>query len=284
MDSSLKIVFFGTPELAIFVLDELKERGISPSLIVTTPDRLAGRGMKLTPPPAKVWAEENFISTLQPETLKDSDVLQVIKDEGPWDLFIVAAYGKIIPKEVLNLPEYGTLNVHPSLLPKYRGSSPIESAILSGDKETGVSVIFLDEEMDHGDIIKNRKLKIENLNRIELGEKLFRMGGHILTEIIEDITNDTAIKHTKQKHDEATYTKKIVKEDGLIDLSDDAETNWRKFRSYYGWPGIYFFTKNGLRIKITDAEFKKGEFKIKKVIPEGKKETDYDKFLENSQK
>ena len=278
MDNEIKIIFFGTPELAVFVLEELKNGGILPSLVITTPDKPVGRGMNLTPPPTKVWAEKNFISTFQPKTLKDESALQAIKDEGPWDLFIVAAYGKIIPKEVLDIPKHGTLNIHPSLLPKYRGPSPIESAILSGDDETGVSVILLDEEMDHGDIIQTKKLKIESMNKEELGEKLFRTGGKMLVEIIPKwITGK--IKAKEQDHSKATFTKKITKEDGLIDLSDNAETNWHKFRAYYGWPGIYFFTKKETRIKITDAALENGKFVIKKVIPEGKKEIDYSQFL-----
>jgi len=278
--TGIKLVFFGTPELATFVLDELKKGGILPSLIVTAPDRPVGRGMKLTSPQAKVWAEENFISTFQPETLKDEDVLQVIKDEGPWDLFIVAVYGKIIPKEILEVPKHGTLNVHPSLLPKYRGPAPIESTILSGDNETGVSIILLDEEMDRGDIVESKKLKVESFNKEELGEKLFRIGGKMLEDIIPKwIAKE--IKATPQENEKATYTKKITKEDGLIDLNDDGEINWSKFRAYYGWPGTHFFTKKGIRIKITDAIFEKGKFIIKKVVPEGKKEIDYDEFLKN---
>jgi len=280
MNNHLKIAFFGTPKLATFVLDELKKGGILPYLIITTPDQPAGRGMKLTPPPVKIWSEENFISTFQPEKMRDGASLQAIKDEGPWDLFIVAAYGKIIPKEVLAIPQYGTLNIHPSLLPKYRGPSPIESAIMSGDQETGVSIILLDEEMDHGDVIESRKLKIENFNKVELSEKLFKIGGKILVDIIPKWVAGE-IKATPQEHSEATFTKKITKEDGLLDLSSNAKINWRKFKSYYGWPGTYFFTKKKARIKITDATFKDGEFIIKKVIPEGRKEINYGEFLKN---
>ncbi|GMQ94938.1 MAG: methionyl-tRNA formyltransferase [Patescibacteria group bacterium] len=270
------IVFFGTPQFAVYVLEELENIGLVPSLVVTAPDRPAGRKLTLTPPPVKVWAEKHSIPVLQPEKLDDEFryKLQV----ASYKLFIVAAYGKILPKEILDIPEHGTLNVHPSLLPKYRGPSPIESAILSGDEETGIAIMLVDEEMDHGPILESRTLTIGDQNKEELGEKLFRLGGQLLADIIPKLI-DGEIKATPQDHALATYTKKIVKGDGLIDLSDDPKTNWRKFRAYRGWPGTYFFTENGARVKITDAEFKDGEFIIKKVIPEGKKEVVYRKSL-----
>jgi len=275
-EEKTKFVFWGTPDLAVFALEEMKNGGLLPSLVITVPDRPAGRGMELTPPPTKVWAEENNIPVLQPEKL-DTDFTNKLMASG-YELFIVAAYGKIIPQEVLDIPKHGTLNVHPSLLPKFRGPSPISSAILSGDKETGVSIMVLDEEMDHGDIVESRKSKVESLNAVELGEKLFRMGGGMLVNIIPKWVAGE-IEAVEQDHDKATFSKKVTKQDGLIDLNDDAEENYRKIRGYTGWPGTYFFTEKGARVKIIDAELKDDELVIKRVIPEGKKEMDYQDFL-----
>lgn len=279
INQKINFVLFGTPSYAVFVLEELEKEGLLPSLIVTVPDRPAGRGLTLTPSPVKVWADERNIPILQPEKL-DGEFISELKTIK-YELAIVAAYGKIIPNKILNIPEHGTLNVHPSLLPKYRGPSPVKTPILNGDRKTGVSIMLLDEEMDHGPILDQEKVEIENLNEEELGEKLFRIGGQMLADIIPKWI-DSEIKATEQDHKEASFTKKTSKQDGLIDLEDSPETNWRKFRAYYGWPGTFFFIEKDnkqIRVKITDAKFIDEEFIIKKVIPEGKKETDYNQFL-----
>ncbi len=290
---NLKIAFFGTPQVAVYVLDELKNAGILPDMIITAPDKPAGRKLILTPPPAKVWAEENFISTFQPKTLKDEEAIQTIKNEGPWDLFIVAAYGNILPKEILSIPKNGTLNVHPSLLPRLRGASPIQTAILEED-ETGVTIMLIDEEMDHGPIVAQEKVESWKEGELpkasELEETLARRGGQILAEIIPKWTKKE-IEAREQDHANATFTKKITKENGLVDLSDDAEKNYRKIQAFNIWPRAYFFTEKNtkgpegnkkIRIIITDAELSKGKLVIKKIIPEGKKEIPYDIFLKNS--
>lgn len=285
MKNNLKVAFFGTPQVAVYVLEELKNAGIIPNLIVTAPDKPAGRKLVVTPPPAKIWAEENFVSTLQPETLKDAQVVQTIKDEASWDIFIVAAYGNILPKEILDIPKYGTLNVHPSLLPRLRGASPIQTAILE-EKETGVTIMLVDEQMDHGPVVAQEKVAswtnpsdIPKASALE--ETLARRGGQILAEIIPKWTAGK-IDARQQDHSSATFTKKINKCDGLLNLNDDAEKNYRKIRSFDIWPRAYFFIeKNGkkIRVIVTDAEIKNNELKIKKVIPEGKKEIPYEDFL-----
>ena len=159
-DSRIKFVFFGTPELSVEILEHLKENGFIPSLIVTNPDRPQGRKMILTPPPVKLWAQKNEIKFLQPEKLDSVFNLQ-LATYNP-QLFIVVAYGKILPKKVLEIPEKGTLNIHYSLLPKYRGASPIESAILNDDKDTGVSIMLMDERMDHGPVVAQQRPEITN--------------------------------------------------------------------------------------------------------------------------
>lgn len=282
MKNNLKIAFFGTPQVAVYVLEELKKAGIVPELIVTAPDKPAGRKLVLTPPLAKLWAEENFISTLQPTTLKDSRVVQTINDEGPWDLFIVAAYGNILSKEILELPKYGTLNIHPSFLPSLRGASPIQTAILE-ENETGVTVMLMDEEMDHGPIVAQEKVNIKNWppKASELEKILASYGGKILAGVIPKWISGE-IEPREQDHDKATFTKKITKEDGLLDLNDNPDKNYRKIQAYDIWPRTYFFIeKNGkkIRVVITKASLENGELIIRKVIPEGKKEIAYEDFL-----
>jgi len=151
IQDSSTIVFFGTSRFSVIVLEELKKAGIMPELVVTAPDTPQGRKLILTPPPVKAWAQENGVKFLQPQKLDDSFIGQLSKVNA--QLFLLASYGKIIPQKVLDLPQHGTLNVHPSLLPKYRGPSPIQSQILADDKNVGVSIILLDEKMDHGPIV-----------------------------------------------------------------------------------------------------------------------------------
>lgn len=279
---NIKIAFFGTPQVAVYVLDELKKAGIVPDIIITAPDMPAGRKLILTPPLVKTWADENNIKTLQPKTLKDSAVVNTLEKAGPWDLFIVAAYGKLIPKDILDIPNRGTLNMHPSLLPRLRGASPIQSSILT-ENETGVTIMEIDEEMDHGPIISQEKVKIPDWppKASELEEILSMHGGKMLAKVIPDWINKK-ITSKEQNHDDATFTKKIKKEDGFIDLKGKAQENYRKIQAFNIWPRTYFFTeKNGkkIRVIITNATLENGKLIIKKVIPEGKKEMDYSVFL-----
>ena len=280
-NKQFKIAFFGTPIVAVYVLDELKNFGILPDIIITAPDKPVGRKLVFTPPPAKVWAKENKIQIEQP--YKISNLILKLKTEN-YDLFIVAAYGKILPKELLDIPKYGTLNMHPSLLPRLRGASPIQSAVLEED-ETGVSIMLMDEKMDHGPIIAQEKVKFPNWppKASELEEILARQGGRMLAEIIPKWISGK-ISAKDQNHNKATYCEKIVKEDGLIDLKDDTKKNYRKIQAFNVWPRAYFsIKKRGKKIRaiITDAEFKNNKLIIKKIIPEGKKEMLYEDFTRN---
>ncbi len=281
-NKKLKIAFFGTPELAVFVLEELNRAGFPPDIIITAPDRPKGRGLELSPPPVKVWGQKNNIPIFQPEKL-DSGFIRQLSNVN-CQLFVVAAYGKIIPKEILNLPTHETLNVHPSLLPEFRGPSPIESAILSGKEKTGVSIMVLDEKMDHGPIVIQKEISVSDVTgKNELSETLFRIGGQMLSEVIPKWISGK-IKTTPQDENKVTNTKKISKEDGLIDLAGDPILNFRKIRAYGGWPGTYFFAdKNGkkIRVVIKDAELKDGTLVIKKVVPEGKNGMDYEVFAKS---
>lgn len=272
MSNKLNFVFWGTPDVASETLEILKQNGFLPSLIITATDKPQGRKMLLTPPPVKTWAIKNNIPYLQPEKLDSEFTSKLVTSN--FDLFIVVAYGKILSEEIINKPKLGSINIHYSLLPKYRGASPVESAILNGEKETGVTIQKMVYQMDAGDIIATEKTKIEGTETApELRTRLIKIGGELLVKTLPDIM-EVKTKETQQVEAEATFCKKIKKEDGLIDLNDDAQKNYNKFRAYTHWPRTFIF-RDGKRIIITQAKLEDGKFVIKKIIPEGGKETDY---------
>ncbi|MBU1558092.1 methionyl-tRNA formyltransferase [Patescibacteria group bacterium] len=286
----LNITFFGTPEFSVKILEKLKKEGFMPSLVVTTPDKPQGRKLVLTSPPTKIWAKENGINVLQPTKLKDEEFLNKLK-ETEWDLFIVASYGKIIPQAVLDIPKHETINVHPSLLPRLRGASPMQSAILTEDK-TGMTIMLMDAGMDHGPILMQKELDIPNWppKISELENMLAEIGGEMLTETIP-LWVDGKITPQEQNHDEATYIDKIEKEEAVIDLNDNPEKNYRKIQALQNYKPHFFIKKNNtpnstskngqrkIRVIIKDAKLEAGEFIITRVLPEGKKEMDYQDFL-----
>lgn len=278
--------FFGTGALAESVLAELYRNGYIPALIVTKPDAPQGRHMVLTEPHIKTWAKLKGIEVFQPESLK------VLSDNSPlhahsFDFFIVASYGKIIPDDILNLPAHDVLNVHPSLLPKYRGPSPLESVLLNGDPKTGVSIMKLDSEMDHGPILVQNEFTISPESTAgTLEVTCGQVGGEMLVQCLPHYLEGTLIPK-EQNHGEATICKKITKELGLITLSDDIREVRRKYRALTPWPGIYFFTKHGdkdIRVKINgldlvnDKETTNVTEYILSVTPEGKKQMDFESF------
>lgn len=265
MSQELNFVFWGTPDVAAETLEILKRSGFLPSLIVTSSDKPQGRKMLITPPPVKIWAQENQIPYMQPEKLNKKEL------RNDFDLFIVVAYGKIIPEKILNTPKLGSINIHYSLLPKYRGASPVESAILNGDTVTGVTIQKMAYKMDAGDIIAQEKTKImPDETAPELRKRLIKIGGELLVKILSDFV-EGKIKPLSQDEEGATFCGKIKKEDGLINLEDNAIKNYNKFRAYAFWPRTFFF-KNGKRIIITKARLENNQFIIEKVLPEGKKE------------
>lgn len=289
--NKLNFVFWGTPDVARDTLEILKQNGYLPSLIVTSPDKPQGRKMLITPPPVKVWAIENNIPYIQPEKLTEPPQVRHVgthmsdlwgKNNVQPDLSIVVAYGKIIPENILNIPKLGSINIHYSLLPKYRGASPVESAILNGDTETGVTIQKMAYKMDSGPIIAEEKLIIfPDEKASELKNRLIKIGGELLIKTLNTPSPSPSPSYigggwveVEQDESQATFCKKIKKEDGLIDLNDGAVKNYNKFRAYAHWPRTFFF-KNNKRIIITDAVFKNGQFIIKKIIPEGKKEIPY---------
>jgi len=280
-------IFFGTPHFAVYTLQILEEAGMLPDVIVTAPDKPAGRGLQLKEPPVKEWALARDIPVLQPGNLKEESGAMDLIRNSEWDIFIVSAYGKLLPKDILALPKYGTLNVHPSLLPRFRGASPIESQILADERETGVTIMLMDEEMDHGPILAQASVTPEEwpLKARVLEEMLATIGGELLAETLVPYMGQK-IPLEPQDHSKATLTKKIEKADGEISLADDPYQNYLKYCAYDGWPGVFFiYEKNAgqkIRVKITDAEYKNGVFTPLKVIPEGKKEIPYQTFLVGS--
>ena len=280
-----KIAFFGTPDIAVWVLEELESAGILPTLIITNPDSAQGRKMIMTETPVALWAHAHDIPVHKPVTLKDEHVASLLRDSG-CDLFVVAAYGKIIPESILNIPKYKTLNMHPSLLPKLRGASPIRSAILHNVFPTGVSIMILTSGVDEGPILAQEEEDIPNsawpMRGSVLDERLARHGGRLLAHTIPAwVTGD--IVPSEQDHSHATYSEKLTKEMALIDLHDDPVTNLHKIKAFDVWPGAFFFHTNTqgvkVRIKIIDAEVVDGKLSILRVVPEGKKEMDYADYV-----
>ncbi|MEK7586468.1 MAG: methionyl-tRNA formyltransferase [Patescibacteria group bacterium] len=276
LQTNLKWTFFGTDIFAVRVLETLKNEGLLPTLIITTPDTPQGRHLTLTPPPIKLWAKENGIQYSQPAKLTDPDFLKALEaNEATQIQFLVASYGKIIPEKVFTLPKFGTLNIHPSLLPKYRGASPIQSAILNGDKETGITIMKLDNEVDHGAIVAQEVFNLVGDENFEgLRDSLAELGAQLFTKILPDWLEGKIIA-TEQNHSQATLIKKIKKTDGEIKLTDNPIINYRKYRALTPKPGIYFFDQNHKRFIIKSARFENNQFIILRVTPEGEKEINW---------
>lgn len=268
----LKIVFFGTPD---FVLPVAKSLADSLDLVgvLTTPDAPVGRKKTPTPSPVKRWYMEYLLEKnregviLTPNGLTDETAIKLRKLHA--DLFVVAAYGKLVPKEILEIPKLGCLNIHPSSLPKYRGPSPIQNALLKGDEKLGITIMKMDEELDHGPIIKQWEIPITRNDTFEsLHEKAFSDAARKLPEIINNYISG-GLQEIPQDHARATYTKHITKQDGFIDISKIntmsslESANWRmeiarKIRAYYPWPGAW-----------TKVKVKNNESRIIKFLPAG---------------
>lgn len=233
----MKIIFMGTPEFGAIILEQLAKSEFKPILVITEPDRPIGRKQIITSPPVKFTAEKYGISVLQSEKIRNLEL--EIRNLNP-DLIVVAAYGQILPKEILDIPKYGSLNVHPSLLPKYRGASPIQATILSGDQETGVTIISMDQEVDHGPIVSQRQLEfpISNYQFPKLNKELAELGAKLLIEILPKWLAEE-IKPVPQDHSKATFTKIIKKDDGRIDWSKSAEEIEKQIRAFNPWPSAY---------------------------------------------
>ncbi len=264
----MKSVFFGTPEISVDFLEQTKKLGFLFDLIITNPDKPKGRKKILSPTSVKSWAIKNHIKIITPEKITD-EFLEQIKN---YDLFFVLAYGKILPKKLLKIPKYGTLNLHPSLLPKYRGPSPIMSAILDDQKHTGISLMLLDEKMDHGPILKQKKINIQEWEKNRIIEYNFaKEGASLFLNILKDIKNKK-IQPKKQNDNQATFCFKFTKKDMELSLPLNQRKNFLK---YCAFPKPFYFDKNKKRNIVTDAKWENNKFIIKKIIPEGKKEQEF---------
>lgn len=271
--------FFGTPEVASETLEILFGAGYVPKIIITSPDRRAGRGMHMTESPVSIWAKEHNIECIKPEKLDGSFFEEFKKYD--FDLSIVIAYGKILKEDLIKAPKLGTINIHYSLLPKYRGASPVEEALLNGDEVTGVCIQQMEFKLDSGPIIAKQEMPIDKDElKPDLLKKLTKIGGELLRDKLEDIFNKD-IELEAQDESGASYCTKINKEDGQIGQNSNPLLDYNKYRAFYGWPGVYFF-HNGKRIKVTSARYENDSFIIERVIPEGKKEIDYSDFLKSN--
>lgn len=254
------IIFFGTSDFAVPVLEALIKNKYKIIAVVTQPDREAGRGYEKNISPVKEVALKYGLKILQPEKIKDAEFIKIVEEMSP-ELNIVCSYGKIIPEEIIEIPKYKTINIHPSLLPKYRGSSPIQTAILNGDKETGVTIMLMDKAMDHGPIIKNQKLKIKNQNIVtceELSKQLMDESAKLLIKTLPDWLAGK-ITPREQNHNEASFTKIFVKEDGKIYWNKTSDEIDRQARALNPWPGTFCFWHNHemettTRLKIIKTE------------------------------
>lgn len=288
MNNNIKFAFFGTAPLAGAVLSALEERGFVPSLVVAGSDSVDSRTKTAVSPPEKSWAIERDIEVVQPSKIDPTFVEMLASQE--WDVFVVASYGKILPKALLDIPRHGTLNMHPSLLPRLRGPSPIRSAILNDEKEVGVSVMILDEQMDHGPLLAQKKIATPYwpMRGLELDDLLAREGAALLAAYLP-LWIAAEVEPRPQHHDLATYCTMFKKEDGLIDLAGDARRNLLKIRAFEGWPGTFsYFEKGGpstssgqtkkIRVKIVDAHIQNDALILDRVIPEGKREMSFAEF------
>lgn len=258
---NMKIYFFGTPDFAVPTLKILAlSKDFEIQKVVTQPDKPGDRG-KITEPPVKIVADSLRLQVIQPEKI-DVELIEKIKKDKP-DAIVVVAYGELIPPELLTIPKYGCINVHPSLLPKYRGASPIQEALLNGDKETGITIMKIDKELDHGAIFLIKRIPIDQSDTYtSLSEKLAGASAIILPLALNDIEQEI-LTPLKQDDSKATFCRKISKEDGKIDLEKSGHEIINQIRAFNPWPSTYL-NFNNKRLKIFEAKLQKPS---KKEIP-----------------
>ena len=249
----LRLVFMGTPDFAVPALAALLDAGHKVAGVFTQPDRRSGRGRRISAPPVKEFAESRDLTVFQPASLReDAEARQRISDLAP-DAIVVAAYGLFLPEETLAVPQLGCLNIHPSLLPRHRGPSPVATSILEGDETTGVTIMLLDEGMDTGPILNQSEARIgADETCDQLTARLFDVGTNLLTETL-DLWSNGSITPTPQDDASATFTRRLHRSDGRIDWNDTAESIARRVRAFTPWPGT-FTTWDGRTFKVMRAE------------------------------
>ena len=261
----MKILFMGTPDFALFSLKALVEQSGHEIIgVVTQPDKPSGRGYKLTPPPVKVYAEENNIPVYQPATLRTEEFAELLSTLDP-EIIVVVAYGKILPKNVLDYPKYGCINLHVSLLPKYRGAAPMQRAIMEGEKETGVTVMYMAEGLDTGDILTVLKFPIQEDDDFEaIHDRSAELGSALLSQVLPKIERGE-LTPIKQDDSLACYAKKVEKADCKIDFTLSAEKLDYLIRGVTPIPGAFAYL-NGKMLKINKAKPVKGKGNPGEVI------------------
>lgn len=255
----LKILFMGTPDFAEACLKALVENGQNVVGVISQPDKQKGRGMKVQYCDVKRYALEKELAVYQPETLKDEAIKGLLEELNP-DIIVVVAYGKILPEYVLRFPKYGCINVHGSLLPEYRGASPIQRAVIDGKKVTGVTTMYMDKGLDTGDMLLTREYEIgENTNTGEAFDDLAKIGAELLLETLDGLEKGT-ITPVKQDDSKATYAEKISKEECAVSFDDNAWIVHNKIRGLYPFPGAFCY-HDGKMLKLCESRLYKDEAK-----------------------
>jgi methionyl-tRNA formyltransferase len=294
----MRIIFMGSAELAIPSLDAILNAGLDEVVaVVSQPDRPAGRKRRLTPSPLKAHAQQRGLKVLTPEKIGSLESVEALAELNP-DLFVVVAYGQYIPSRVIGLARHEAINVHPSLLPRYRGSAPIQWAIASGDTLTGVSIIYLAPQMDAGDILRQQTYPVsaEDTSK-RLHDKLAEVGAGLLVQAVDDIRNGTVTRRV-QEESEVVEVRKLTKEDGIIDWTLPANTIRNRIRAFDPWPGSTCRLPSGESLKVWCANLEAGAgapgellddrllvatgdgaLRLMEIQPEGKKRMPADSFL-----
>ena len=252
----MKTIFMGTPEFAIPSLETVY-KNTDLKLIFTKEDKRNARGNKIIYSPVKQFGLDNDIEIIQPKRMKDEEVISKIKEVNPY-LIVVVAYGKIIPREIIDIPKYGIINVHSSLLPKYRGASPIHSAILNGDTETGVSIMYIEEELDAGDVILKEYCEISEEDTLgTLHDRLKELGAIGLGKALK-LIEEEEVQAEKQDETKVSFVKPITKEQTRINWNDAKEVIYNQIRGLNPFPGAHTFTETGENVKIYKSEGENG--------------------------
>lgn len=249
----MRIVFMGTSEFSVPSLQALVAQNFDIMGVVTQPDRPSGRGKRLVPSPVKITASRHNLQVYQPERVRKPDFIRTLRELQP-EAIVVVAFGQIIPKTVLDLPPCGCINVHPSLLPKYRGAAPIQWALINGEEETGVTIMLLDETEDTGDIILQRRVSVApEDNAATLSDRLASTAATLLVEVLDASPKNAPPPHTPQNHDQATHAPKLTKESGHINWEVPAIKICNLVRGTEIWPGAHTFLNGELRVKILEC-------------------------------
>ena len=249
----MRVLFMGTSEFAIPALKALIAQNHEIIGVVTQPDRPSGRGKKLLPTPVRVIATDHNLQVYQPEKVRNADFVKTLKQLNP-DVIVVVAFGQLLPKRVLDIPSCGVINLHPSLLPKYRGAAPIQWTLINGEDETGVTLMLLDVGEDSGDIICMERLPIELEDTSEtLHQKLANIGAQLLIEVLSDLQPGEPPVATPQNHSEATHAPRLTKEIGCINWSESSTRIHNLIRGTLGWPGAHTFFRDSTFIKIIES-------------------------------